>query len=465
MASARQWAIQFSSRKFSDDFRNAVVERLDARIWDLAAVKTCVTELVQMEVALENHLVKPLSPPAIDHSSKMRTNVERNQLLDVWRGVACLMVFAFHTGATFRWPPFAFYGNNGVHLFFVLSGYLIFQPYLRSMSGTRPFPSIGRFYARRFLRIYPPYAVSLIAFIALRYATRTNVPSAHNILLHALMSFNYITHINFFSINPVFWSLAIEAQFYLILPLACIGATLLVGRRQPQKQSAALLVVAGFLTVGLAFRTLENSFRVDDIDAHIRTVFSYLDLFGWGMLVTCVEERCRLAGWSFPRWLLACLGVIIVLATNSWALYAADGNWLVTSNLRYAVISPALICAGASLILLAVVQTSSIPQPIGKLLRPLVWTGEISYSIYLYHVGVQFAAFKFVHLQSLPYTTQAILYSLIALPPTLLLSWLMYLLIERPSLKMSASLKGSKGAGNFGEASRSEILEPAVAVV
>jgi len=418
--------------------------------------------LTPMQAVLENHLATPASPPVIEKPSETG-GTERNPSLDIWRGIACLMVFAFHTGASFRWPPFAFYGNNGVHLFFVLSGYLIFQPFLRGMSGSRPMPSVGRFYARRFLRIYPPYLVALAAFILLRYVTHTNAPSAFNILSHALMSFNYVSHINFFSINPVFWSLAIEAQFYLILPIACMTAVALTGSGRAGKQCASLLVVASFLVIGVASRTAENMFR-DSADVRVRTIFSYLDLFGWGMLTAYVQQRFRLEGRIVSRWPLVCLGVIIVLATNSWSFYAADGNWLLTSKLAYTVISPALICAGASLILLAIVLPSCPTKHLGILLLPLVWTGEISYSIYLYHVGVQFVIFKLIRLQTLPYMTQAILYALISLPPTLLISWLMYLAIERPSLRWSGSLRRAKRSNNALDAGSSELPESAIVV-
>ena len=110
-----------------------------------------------MQLDRANPLEKALPLPDMGEQSNAFSNTVRNRSLDMWRGVACLMVFAFHTGASFRWPPLAFYGNSGVHLFFVLSGYLIFQPFLKSMGGSKPMPSIGRFYARRFLRIYPPY--------------------------------------------------------------------------------------------------------------------------------------------------------------------------------------------------------------------------------------------------------------------------------------------------------------------
>src|SRR5260221_12923885 len=81
--------------------------------------------------------------------------------LDAWRGVACLMVLAWHTGACVRWPPLALYGNTGVDLFFVLSGYLLFQPFMKAIAAGSPMPPLGNFYLRRFLRIYPPYLASL----------------------------------------------------------------------------------------------------------------------------------------------------------------------------------------------------------------------------------------------------------------------------------------------------------------
>jgi peptidoglycan/LPS O-acetylase OafA/YrhL len=56
---------------------------------------------------------------------------ERDEALDGWRGIACLLVYFVHKGLTLDAPPLVIPGFTGVHMFFVLSGYLFSGPFLR----------------------------------------------------------------------------------------------------------------------------------------------------------------------------------------------------------------------------------------------------------------------------------------------------------------------------------------------
>jgi peptidoglycan/LPS O-acetylase OafA/YrhL len=98
-------------------------------------------------------------------TSRLQEIPEKNRnvhitALDGWRGIACLLVLFYHTGSNIFFPPLVIYGFIGLHLFFVLSGYLISSPFLKAIRGRSALPSTGRFYMRRLIRIYPPYLVS-----------------------------------------------------------------------------------------------------------------------------------------------------------------------------------------------------------------------------------------------------------------------------------------------------------------
>ena len=95
---------------------------------------------------------------------KQASSLSREHALDGWRGVACLAVVAQHSHLQPRVGEWPLLGNLGVHLFFILSGYLIGKPYLRALLRGERLPGIGGFYMRRLLRIYPPYLVSLLFF-------------------------------------------------------------------------------------------------------------------------------------------------------------------------------------------------------------------------------------------------------------------------------------------------------------
>jgi peptidoglycan/LPS O-acetylase OafA/YrhL len=167
----------------------------------------------------------------------MNVPVRRLDFLDSIRAVAILLVLGFHAvGASvgldrLPWhgwfPDFSAqpallglypltFGGVGVPIFFAVSGFCIHLSHRQSgESGFRAF------YLRRAFRIYPPYLVALVLFALFFPLTRLDLATdaarwqlaAHAGLFHNLAS------PWFFGINPSFWSIAAEAQLYLVYPL------------------------------------------------------------------------------------------------------------------------------------------------------------------------------------------------------------------------------------------------------
>jgi peptidoglycan/LPS O-acetylase OafA/YrhL len=160
------------------------------------------------------------------------------QRIDLLRGVAILLVFLHHywlavvqnevlraaavpggpEGALFRLHEFGFLG---VKLFFVISGFCIHNSYLnwrkRSAAAVwRDF--LPGFAHRRFWRIWPPYALALLAFFLWRYEHPLSVASLKHLALHGALV-NTLVPGFFYNINPSFWSIAVEWQLYLVYPL------------------------------------------------------------------------------------------------------------------------------------------------------------------------------------------------------------------------------------------------------
>src|SRR5882724_8888930 len=210
---------------------------------------------------------------------------DRDEALDGLRAIAALMVVFFHCGVEFRLPPFVIPGYSGVHLFFVLSGYLISRPFWARLLNGQPLPSWRTYAVRRFVRIYPTYFVALIVFVAMRLAGHLHTPTFIDVVLHVLLVFNWGTPAQFLAINIAMWTLAIEAQFYFILPLAAGLGRMLTPTRG---RLAALLIVLAFVLIGWVSRGLEYRATLPG-ELRFRLPFSFLDLFAMGMFVAYLE--------------------------------------------------------------------------------------------------------------------------------------------------------------------------------
>lgn len=350
--------------------------------------------------------------------------------MDGLRGIAALMVVFYHCGVGLQASPFFVPGYTGVHLFFVLSGYLIARPFLACLVADRPLPSWRRYAVRRLVRIYPTYLVALAGFIAMRVAGHLHAPARGDVIRHVFLIFNWGRPAEFFTINIVMWTLAIEAQFYVLLPLAVFSA-----RRMSRSPRVAPAVIALFALVGVCSRGLEYTLTTGEA-VRFRLPFSFLDLFAAGMFVAYLELT---RGEALRRHLLGRTAILFTaiasfLVVNYWLATAGTGDWLTPASLAQVTVYPLVVCAAFAAILL-VVRTRLRARLAVLTARPLTFVGEISYSVYLYHVGVGFAL-----LSLLPHGAGAWLgarppvYALAQLGPVLFISYLAYRAVERPSL-------------------------------
>src|SRR5579859_383189 len=153
--------------------------------------------------------------------------------LDGVRAIACLTVVTFHISLITKqdihiWDSanvnpliaaIALSGDTGVTLFFILSGFLLFLPYAKSLlfAGTQ-WPSTRRFYLRRALRILPAYYLTLVLMVLIYRPEYRQLDHLRNwgFFLTLFMDSSQSTYK---SINGPFWTLAVEWQFYLLLPI------------------------------------------------------------------------------------------------------------------------------------------------------------------------------------------------------------------------------------------------------
>src|SRR5258706_1211587 len=153
--------------------------------------------------------------------------------LDGLRGVAVLMVMLSHTDLTWLSTSGGFVG---VHVFFVLSGFLITSLLLEEHGKTGTI-RIGPFYPRRALRLLPAIAVLMIAALVVAWASGSS-SELKDVGTSVVMMLTYST--NWFRISGQFpseslghaWTLAVEEHFYIAWPLVLLGLLRILGRRR-----------------------------------------------------------------------------------------------------------------------------------------------------------------------------------------------------------------------------------------
>src|SRR5579871_5156059 len=154
--------------------------------------------------------------------------------LDGVRACACLTVIAYHISLMTRdqhlWTDTSnrlvgailLAGGAGVTLFFVLSGFLLFLPYAQALLAEQPWPSARLFYLRRALRIIPGYYFSLVVLVLLDHPEYLEPQRWGQLALFPIFLMDS-TRATFQQLNGPYWTLAIEWQFYLLLPLLALG--------------------------------------------------------------------------------------------------------------------------------------------------------------------------------------------------------------------------------------------------
>ncbi|NVO25221.1 acyltransferase family protein [Donghicola mangrovi] len=282
--------------------------------------------------------------------------------IDGLRAIAVLSVLLFHLGV-----PLVPGGFAGVDIFFVISGYLITGILLRDMQAGQF--SLLHFYRKRALRILPALCFVLLATVAV--GSRILLPSemaelGRSIVATMLFGANiyYWSTLDYFhpdaKENPLLhtWSLGVEEQFYILLPLLmwlCFRYT---------RQCVVPMLAA---TVAISF-----ALSVFAVGPMPRASFYLLPTRFWelgaGALLAAMPLRLA------PRWAEGA-------GMAGFALLVA-GIFGLNETLPFPGAAALLPVAGAALLIAAGGQGG-----IGRLLSKTapVWIGQISYSVYLWH--------------------------------------------------------------------------------
>ena len=253
----------------------------------------------------------------------------RNDGLDLIRATGAFLVFATHLYHNFgqTWlGPLAAGGYIGVYIFFPLSGYLLFRPFVRG-----PVP-LGRYAVNRVARLAPAYylALALLAVTNLEPSLRENPWPA---LIVATNVFPAQANLSVFGQS---WTLGVEVAFYALLPLVARV------RWWPILAAASFVLTTWIARDPWLFNQLPAIFWA----------------FGAGMLVARYQDRLPVVHWSLGLALLV-LGVMMA------AYGRGDAATVVGTSL---------------LILYAVRRQPRIPG--------VAWPADLSFAVYLWHPAI-----------------------------------------------------------------------------
>jgi peptidoglycan/LPS O-acetylase OafA/YrhL len=273
------------------------------------------------------------------------------------------------------------WGWIGVHLFFVLSGFLITAillrcRYIAENTSQSPLYFIRQFYLRRFLRIFPIY------YLVIGIALVLNLPLAREIwgwLVSYTANIYIVVFNRWIGLFSHFWSLAVEEQFYLFWPWLILFL--------PKKSLAWTMLFVILLAPIYRFSAYEiHRFNISPFDFKSGTLtLGNLDSLGMGALLALVHQS-KSNKEAIQKYLSRMvLPFGLFLYTISLALY----HYHIKPSVFFSLNDFAV-----SLIFTWLVSAAAIgfKNALGNILEfsPLKYLGKISYGIYVYHYFIPF---------------------------------------------------------------------------
>lgn len=345
------------------------------------------------------------------------------------RGLAILLVFCFHYLGSLRgYMPYpelssglglVFGGSTGVTLFFLLSGFLITRPFIQGAPL-----HISNFLTRRALRILPMYyfAIFISALIS-------------DGQWWAVLKSMFFYDINLGTLRPmgsVWWSLVVEVQFYLLLPLL-VWLSL-----RPRWHFLFLPMIAGGLYSYFIIRSAPIQGEIWNVlrDSILGRwpIFLVGALLAWVQVCFAkkLQHQYRWTPWAGLPLILAALGVLTILCNHSVRNYGFLAHSFWYDHYLFEAFAWGLF-------VFALLNFRFPGQQI--FVNPVLdRLGRWSYSLYLLHSGVIYFALKYNPIWIPAGSSQIILGGLLLLTISTALAAITYHFIEHPFLNIKPRL-------------------------
>jgi len=314
------------------------------------------------------------SVTAVDESGNSAAVDQRTQRSDIQalRAIAVAAVVVFHL-----WPTLLPSGFIGVDVFFVISGYLITSHLVRESLSTGRI-SLAQFWSRRAKRLLP---AALTVLVVVEVATWIFVPMTrwHQFLTETIASAFYVENwllsanaVDYMaSTNPAspvqnFWTLSVEEQFYIVVPLLLIAATFIAGRFSRSSRGALIAVLAVATATSFVWGVAQTSLAPPL--AYLST-FTRAWEFGAGALLGFVTWRMS----GSVRNLLTAGGMAMIVMSA-----------FILGSVPFPGIAALLPVIGTAVVIAANSGQETWLSTVGAW-ASVAFVGAISYSLYLWH--------------------------------------------------------------------------------
>lgn len=270
----------------------------------------------------------------------------------------------------------------GVPIFFVLSGFLLFRPWVRAAADGAPPPSLRRYVSRRIRRIVPPYLVVVLIAYALYHFRDAGPNPGHTwkgLLEHLTLTqiyepvYFYVMHQGLTQT----WSLAVEFAFYAVLPLLAglLLRVLCKGAWRPRLILAGLGCLAAITPAWLSLQ-----YGTDWLPTSAGMWLpAHLLYFVGGMTLAVLQ----VIGARVSLLIAGAVAVFSYLIVSTpIAGDVITGEAALWQTLVKVALYAAIACAAVSALVLS--ESHGFERLLNA--SPVVWLGEISYEVFLLHV-------------------------------------------------------------------------------
>jgi peptidoglycan/LPS O-acetylase OafA/YrhL len=313
-------------------------------------------------------------------------------------------------------------GFWGVQLFFVVSGFVLALPFIEMFQYGGRQIRLSLYYVRRLIRIEPPYLVNLILLFLVIWATKPYILGYVPHLVATMAYSHFLIYGDWSLISGITWSLEVEAQFYLAMPLLA-GVFRIRSTTIRRLVLVAAMVLFGLLQLWFASHAPPWILRRLD-----RNLLYWLQYFLAGFLLADIYAAHH-NDWKKKEFLWDGVGVATAIVTFE----------IMLRHFRLHPLVPFLIL---------LFYLSVFRGPILNWLLTLRWVvviGGMCYTIYLYHEAVinHFGPPVIARIGKLPFWPGFAITAVLALAAVLAVSGLMFALIEKPFMRLSSRLARS----------------------